>query len=636
MKKYNLSAYILIVLVISNGYATNNKGSELNIISTVPTARTLSATRQSDIIVNFDKAVDRQTITNLSFWAFGRWSGTATGTFSFSNNDKIVIFSPNKTFSSGENVMVILSHDIKATDGGALRDLGYSWQFWVQSKPSKLIFSQISTMTTNSNNQSSRPYGGIASDLNNDGWLDVTVVNEDTADLRIYMNKADRTGSFKAFKQPTTAVGNRASPSEPSDFNHDGNVDICVVNINDNTISILLGNGDGSFMPAQNVSVGNAPRGIAVLDVDGDGDIDIVNSNYESDNMSVLINNGDGIFSEAQFFDSGEGGEWALAAADMDEDGILDLVVGNQDAQTISVLKNNGKQVFTNIGSQNAQGAVWMLVVGDVNGDGHEDVAAVNSSNNNGAILKGDGTGRLLTATITATDAFPLASDLGDLDGDGDLDWVTSSFSGDWMLFKNNGSGGFDFDQKFDAPIAASCALLFDIDNDLDLDMVLIDEQADVIFIMSNQGASLATFQINSGLNGAWFNTQTPGQGMLIEVLPNNSTMFIAWFTFETEPSDPELMSHVGNVDHRWLTALGPYFDDTANVNISLTTGGLFDNSTPVTNIADGTINIKFSDCTNAMVEYNIPSAGLSGSFSISRIAIDNVSLCHQLNEKLQ
>src|SRR4030095_8876065 len=78
-------------------------------------------------------------------------------------------------------------------------------------------------------------------------------------------------------------------------------------------------------------------------------------------------------------------------------------------------------------------------------------------------------------------------TDLGDLDGDGDLDWVLSNFSGgDFPVYPNNGAGGFAFDQSFPAVNAGSCAGLVDIDNDRDIDMLLFDEIADTIKVMRN------------------------------------------------------------------------------------------------------------------------------------------------------
>ena len=100
-----------------------------------------------------------------------------------------------------------------------------------------------------------------------------------------------------------------------------------------------------------------------------------------------------------------------------------------------------------------------MLVVGDVDGDGHEDVSAANGMSNNGAILTGDGSGGLSAPQVYSTDPFAIATDLGDLDGDGDLDWIVSSFSGDWQLYLNDGAGAFTFDRDFPAPQAASCSL---------------------------------------------------------------------------------------------------------------------------------------------------------------------------------
>jgi len=465
---------------------------ELVVVSVSPARHALLATVGTPLAVTFDQAVDPASITAGSFWAFGRWSGTVSGTYSFSNGNQTVTLDPDQDLFFGEQVMVILSHDIQTPGGTTLRSAGYSWQFWTASAPATRSFTVLQSMTTRTfPGQGSRAYGGIATDLNNDGWADITTVNEDTADLRVFMNLADGTGHYDPFIQPTFPVNDRASPSEPSDFNHDGFADIGVCNINTASVSILLGNGDGTYAPQQEITVGTDPRGIAVLDVDGDGDVDIVNTNAGSSNMSVLLNDGTGVFGLPTFFEGGGLGEWALAAADMDDDGILDLVIGARSNQMILVNTGNGDGTFTLASTQSAGGAVWMLACGDVNGDGTEDVATANSGSNNGAILRGDGNGNLAAPVTALTDFFPLATDLGDVDGDGDLDWMTSSFNGDWFLFTNDGSGTFTFDQEFLAPAAASCALLVDVDNDADLDLVLIDEIEDVVIIELNDGTTI-------------------------------------------------------------------------------------------------------------------------------------------------
>ncbi|MCC7293557.1 MAG: VCBS repeat-containing protein [Phycisphaerales bacterium] len=414
------------------------------------------------------------------------------GAFSFADDDRTVTLHPDKPFSHGETVMVVLSHDIRGADGSPLRDEGCSWTFWTNARPAVMNFVEVGRMTTRTNqNETSRSYGGLACDANGDGFLDMTIVNEDTADLRVFLNKGDRSGTFHPFLQPTFPCGNRASPNETGDFNRDGLPDVCVAAINDDTVSVLLGNGDGAFRPRQVINVGSTPRGIAVLDADGDGDLDIANTNAGgAGSVSITLNDGTGVFGAPSFFEGGGTNEWSLGAADMNEDLILDLVIGARGSQLMNVMTGNGDGTFTAASSRACDGRTWMLALGDVNGDRHFDVATANSSENRSAIMPGDGLGGLGAAVRYTTDAFPLATDFGDLDGDGDLDWINSGYAGDWWVHTNNGAGVFTFFREFDAPRAASCSVPFDMDNDGDLDLALIDEEEDVVIFMKNSGTS--------------------------------------------------------------------------------------------------------------------------------------------------
>ncbi len=137
------------------------------------------------------------------------------------------------------------------------------------------------------------------------------------------------------------------------------------------------------------------------------------------------------------------------------------------------------------------------------------------------------------------------------------------------------------------------------------------------------------TFVINNGLNDAWFDPTTPGQGFFITVFPDRGEIFLAWFTYDAERPPGNVSAILGEPGHRWLTAFGTYSGKFANLSIELTQGGIFDSSEPVPAQSDyGTIEIEFIDCNNAVIRYDIPTLNLTGEIPITRIAIDNVLDC--------
>jgi len=141
-------------------------------------------------------------------------------------------------------------------------------------------------------------------------------------------------------------------------------------------------------------------------------------------------------------------------------------------------------------------------------------------------------------------------------------------------------------------------------------------------------------FPINAGLNDAWYYKPTSGQGFFITVFPDKKILSLAWFTFDTELPSEDASALLGDAGHRWLTALGPYDGDTANLTIYLTKGGLFDKEepSPVTDQDDyGTMTLKFTHCNEGLLSYEIPSLGLSGEVPIERVAGDNIPLCETL-----
>jgi len=140
-----------------------------------------------------------------------------------------------------------------------------------------------------------------------------------------------------------------------------------------------------------------------------------------------------------------------------------------------------------------------------------------------------------------------------------------------------------------------------------------------------------AAFQMNVGLNDAWYYPITNGQGFFITVFPDIGYVSLSWFTYDTERQAEGVTANLGETGHRWLNAVGAYSGNQAVLDISYATGGLFDTPTDITEVVDGTIILTFTDCKNGTVEYDIPSADLQGIVPIRRVVADNIAWCETL-----
>lgn len=485
---YAVCALLVAFLVASSSVAS--VAAPLQVLQLTP-HRNSVALPTTPVVIDFDKPVAPASVDATTFRVFGRASGAKSGTYAFSNANQRVTFQPSELFSAGETVRINLSHNLAADDATTLRQAGYFAQFQIRTLPTGGVFDQIDVLSNRINDIQTRIYGAAATDLNNDGFIDLATINEVSADVRVALNRADGSGLYQPFLTPQ-AIGDESSPNDPADFNNDGNTDLCIDASSSNSVTVLLGAGDGTFYSTQTIPVGSVPHAITTLDVDGDGDPDIVNANYDSNELGLMINNGAGVFAPATFFEGGVDGEYGLVAADMNNDGIADLVVGGNNGAEVRTLLGNGSGTFTPAGpAQPIGGDVWVIVVDDVNGDGNLDASAANSISGNGAILVGNGAGGFGAPQIISTGFHTPSTDLGDLDGDGDADLVLSVFQGGfWRRYRNNGAGEFTFQEEITAPNNPSCAVLYDADNDGDLDMALTDEIADKILLMRNENVA--------------------------------------------------------------------------------------------------------------------------------------------------
>ena len=136
------------------------------------------------------------------------------------------------------------------------------------------------------------------------------------------------------------------------DLDGDANPDLAVANRASDNVSLLWGNGDGSFQSAVNYSAGSGPEFIAIDDLDGDANPDLAVANFRSNNVSVLIGNGDGSFQRAVHYGAGSGPK-SVAIGDLNGDGDPDLAVANAVSDNVSILINTGEYQITAEGNQN-------------------------------------------------------------------------------------------------------------------------------------------------------------------------------------------------------------------------------------------------------------------------------------------
>ena len=132
---------------------------------------------------------------------------------------------------------------------------------------------------------------------------------------------------------------------------------------------------------------------------------------------------------------------------------------------------------------------------------------------------------------------------------------------------------------------------------------------------------AIEAIQINSGMDGAWYDPETSGQGFLIDAYPGGEFMFNACFTYGDQNATGFL----------WLTGEGSIVGTQGALTIYNTSGGIFDAGKLPTWEVVGTMNIEFSDCSTATIEYSIPGEELEGTIDVIRAVPGSEVLCESL-----
>jgi hypothetical protein len=292
----------------------------------------------------------------------------------------------------------------------------------------------------------------VVGKFNVDGRLDLAVEGDNSAS--VLLGNGD--GTF--FEASAFATGLYPGSVAVGDFNADGVPDLAVTDYSldpetgswGGTVSVLLGNGDGTFQPRWAFSAGSNPTVVTVADFNRDGVPDLaVVFGYYPGGVSVLLGNGDGTFQAAWTLDTGESPS-SVAVGDFNRDGALDLAVANTGSQMISVLLGHGDGTFQ---------AGWTIPMGandyddlslatdDFNRDGMPDLAVARSNRNTHpaggvSVLLGNGDGTFQTVQILAEGSHPQAVAVKDFNADGVVDLAVLKHGGVAVLI-GNGDGTF-------------------------------------------------------------------------------------------------------------------------------------------------------------------------------------------------
>jgi len=340
-------------------------------------------------------------------------------------------------------------------------------------------------------------------------------------------------------------VGSTPTTVTNADFNGDGNVDLAAQNAGDNTVSVLLGNGDGTFQTARNVPVGFAPTSVTSADFNGDSKADLAVANWSSNNVSVLLGNGDGTFqakkdfaahvnptsvTSAHFNDDNADGK--VASADF-----VDLAVANYSSDDVTILLSNGDGTFgapqpysirppcprTGTTADCPTGLCFdfgcvrnpvvagpnQVVAADFNRDGRADIATASVGDFECDALRPpfpvctmifipggisvllsnpDGTFQGAKRIVRDTRTDSIATE--DFNGDGKVDLVATEIESNVVsVLPGNGDGTFQTAQKFSVGTNPSAVTSADLDADNRADLAVTNFTSDNVSVLFNNGS---------------------------------------------------------------------------------------------------------------------------------------------------
>jgi hypothetical protein len=322
----------------------------------------------------------------------------------------------------------------------------------------------------------------LTADFNGDGIPDLVILG---SGISLLLGNGD--GTFTAAPNPSSDLPGAIAVG---DFNGDGIPDLAVAPaLDEGDNEVLLGKGDGTFIIANgSFGIGNGTstsNSIAAADFNGDGKLDLVETCASLDDrpcnlLLIQSGNGDGTFmqSPAVFIALAFSGSQSMAVGDFNGDGQPDLAVTNSGANGVNVFLNSdgGLSAVSAIPATGA--SPTSIAAADVNGDGKLDLAVANSGSNNVTILLGNGDGTFTAAASPATGTAPNSIAVADFNGDGVPDLaVANAGSSNVTILLGNGDGTFTAAASPAAATGSTSVVSADFNGDGKEDLVVANSR---------------------------------------------------------------------------------------------------------------------------------------------------------------
>ena len=393
-----------------------------------------------------------------------------------------------------------------------------------------------------------------SSDVNGDGLTDLVIANTNDGTVSVLLGNGD--GTFQNQIIYATGVFEPNSITA-ADVNGDGRPDLIVANGDfHNTVTVLLGNGDGTFQSPTLFPVPSIePKSVIVVDVNGDGQPDLLATGDDfptGSHVDVLLGNGDGTFKTSTKFVTGDN-VGSVAAADVNGDGIPDLIFDITDfngAETgdASVLLGNGDGTFQSADIFGIFGSSLSVTTADVNADGRPDLlvgSLSSSSGDNVGVLLGKGDGTFHTAVTFLTGDWPGSVTVADVNGDGLPDLFVANKDSDTLsVLLGNGDGTFQTQTTFTTGVEPNSATTADVNGDGRLDLVVANGGSNNISVLLNDSAhddfTSELYTIDpSAIDVAPFVVSIDRSSPAAETTNADSVTFLATFSEDVTGVDP-------------------------------------------------------------------------------------------------